>query len=168
MAMGDGRKARGGEGFRPRRVVWWVVRGGAGLFVVVSLAHVLLAAYHRAHSPGGVFKTYHTQTGEGAFHAWGLTYAGRAGLLLALGQAIVVGGAWMAARWGRRPVVRRAGTGLIGAWALLWSGNLWWIAWLEGGVAAASDASGAFTLAMQVLPLAALAWSAVAWRRSGG
>jgi len=170
MGRADG-EASGRAGSTTRRgsrARGWGVRlldVGASLFVAASVWHTIPAAWFRFEDPAGTFRTYSVQKADGGlFSAWGLTYQGMGGFWLATAQTLFVAAAWVTTRSRREPL-RRTGLGLVAAWALLWAGNMWWIAWLEGGPASPTSVGGAFFFAMQILPLPALWWAALAWRR---
>ncbi len=102
--------------------------GGAWFFIAVSLVHVLAAAVYKMAEPSGTFKMYHTVVGGVSYDAWGMTYPGAFGLLLAIGQSLVVAAAVVASvlpasmlKW------RRIGHGLLIGWAGLWTANFLWL-----------------------------------------
>lgn len=104
--------------------------GAAWFFVVVSLAHLVAAIGAKAADPGGTFKLYHAVVDGRSHDAWGLTYSGTPGLLQVWVQALVVAAAAAASTLTRPRALRwrRAGLGVLCAWAGLWALNLLWLA----------------------------------------
>ncbi len=110
------------------------VIGGAWLFVVVSLVHLLWVVGNKWGDAGGTYKLYHTVVGGVSYDAWGLTYTGTAGLIQVLAQLALVGAAVVAtvAPLNRRTKRRRLGHGVLTGWSALWAVNLIWLASVDG------------------------------------
>ena len=107
---------------------------GAWFFIVVSLGHLLWAIGVKWSEPAGTFKLYHTVVDDVSYDAWALTYTGVVGLLLAMAQVLVVGGAVVASTlpFDRTLRARRAGHLVLCGWSALWAINLLWIAGIDG------------------------------------
>ncbi len=113
--------------------------GGAWFFIVVSMLHLLYAISVKWNESAGVFKAYHTVVNDISYDAFGLTYAGTLGLLLALGQFGVVGVAALTGCKGivHIPILGRLnrfwGIGhlILISWAALWLGNFIWLASID-------------------------------------
>ncbi len=110
------------------------VLGGAWLFIVVSLAHLLWVVGGKWSDAGGTYKLYHTVVGGLSYDAWGLTYTGTAGLVQAMAQLALVAAAAVVtvAPLNRRTKWRRLGHGVLTGWSALWAVNLIWLASVDG------------------------------------
>ena len=110
------------------------VLGGAWLFIVVSLVHLLWVVGNKWGDAGGTYKLYHTVVGGLSYDAWGLTYTGTAGLVQALAQLALVTAAAVVtvAPLNRRTKWRRLGHGVLTGWSALWAVNLIWLASVDG------------------------------------
>ncbi len=108
--------------------------GGAWFFIVVSLLHLLWAIGVQWGEPRGTFKLYHTVVDDISYDAWALTYTGVVGLLLAMAQVLVVGGAVVASTlpFGRTLRARRVGHLVLCGWSALWMINLMRLAGIDG------------------------------------
>ena len=95
---------------------------GAWFFIAVSLAHVLWVIGAKWGDPAGTFKLYHV----GSHNAFGLTYTGTLGLLIAIGQAGLVTAAAVASvlATGRMLRYRRLGHVFLVGWSALWAADL--------------------------------------------
>ena len=111
----------------------WMI-GGAWLFIVVSVLHLLWVVGTKWGDAAGTTKLYHTVVGGLSYDAWGLTYTGTAGLLQALAQLALVAGAVVVtvAPLNRRTKWRRLGHGVLTGWSALWAANLIWLASVDG------------------------------------
>jgi hypothetical protein len=116
-----------------RRTLSTFAVGGAWFFIIVSLAHLAWVIGEKWGDPAGVTRLYHTEVGQRSYDAWGLSYDGTLGLLLAMGQALVVAGAAGASTlpWRRTLRYRRIGHCVLFAWAALWALGLLRLAALD-------------------------------------
>lgn len=117
--------------------------GGAWFFIVVSLLHLLWAIGVQWSGPRGTFKLYHTVVDGISYDAWALTYTGFVGLLLAMAQVLVVGGAVVASTlpFGRTLRARRVGHLVLCGWSALWMINLMRLAGIDGQLDSFAQAS---------------------------
>ena len=117
--------------------------GGAWFFIAVSLLHLLWAIGVKWSEPGGTFKLYHTVIDDVSYDAWALSYTGVVGLVLAVTQLLVVGGAAVASTlpFGRTLRARRAGHLVLCGWSALWAINLLRLADLDGQPGSFAQAS---------------------------
>lgn len=103
-----------------------IVNAGAWVFLVGSLGPLLwlLSDYPASHKdPAARRYIFHTQIdGQREYSALGLTYEGRSGCLLLLGEIVIV---LLAATLSilRADALRRTGLLMLTAWAALWTGN---------------------------------------------
>jgi hypothetical protein len=87
------------------------------LFALFTLGSVAMAVKSQFSTPGNTFRMYYVRDGDRVVQAWGLTYSGVSGRVLAVCQAAAVIGMLAAVtrrRW------RAIGLGLLMAWAVLW------------------------------------------------
>ncbi len=113
--------------FKPgRRSLGAFAVGGAWFFIVVSLLRVSWAIAVMWGDPASTTKLYYTVVGDVSYDAWGLTYTGIVGLLLAIVQLLVVTSAAVAStlRSDRALKARRAGHLVLCGWSALWALNL--------------------------------------------
>ena len=99
--------------------------GAAWFFIVVSLLHVVFAAWVKLGDPGSTFRVYHTIVNDVSHDAWGLTYSGFLGLLLVIFQLLVVSGAAVASMLPQPGLLRwrRIGHVVLTGWAAMWMLN---------------------------------------------
>ena len=121
----------------------WLLRGGASLFIAFSVVSVAIAALALVGDSSGSVALYdatvRASRGDWVETAWGLTYDGVPGLLLALGQLAVVVGAVVMSR--RSSILSRIlAHGTLMAWATLWAANMFRLADVDSGFDAASRA----------------------------
>jgi hypothetical protein len=116
---------------------------GAWFFIVVSLAHLLWAVGHKWSDPAGTYKLYHAVVGDRSYDALGLTYRGTLGLIMVMGQALLVAAAAVASvlPWQRSLKLRRMGHGVLCAWAALWALDLIWLASIDHQVDSIAQAT---------------------------
>lgn len=117
-----------------RRSLQLFAVGGAWFFVVVSLLFLLGAIGAKWAEPHGTFKLYHTIVDDVSYDAWALSYTGVVGLVFAMAQMLVVGGAVVASTlpFDRTLKARRAGHVVLCGWSALWAINLMWLAGIDG------------------------------------
>jgi hypothetical protein len=116
---------------------------GAWFFIIVSLAHLVWVAGQKWGDPAGATKLYHAVVDGRSYNAWGLTYTGTLGLMLALGQLLLVAAAAGASvlPWPRTLKLRRIGHGVLCGWAALWAINLIWLASVDPQVDSTAQAT---------------------------
>ncbi len=152
--------------FKPgRRSLERFAVGGAWFFIVVSLLHLLWAIGVKWAEPAGTFKLYHTVVDDISYDAWALTYTGFVGLLLAMAQVLVVGGAVVASTlpFGRTLRVRRAGHLVLCGWSALWAINLLRLAGIDGQLDSFAQASLLCVLFGCTAGRASMGWSPKSW-----
>ncbi len=139
--------------------------GGAWFFIVVSLVHLLWAIGVKWSEPAGTFKLYHTVVEDVSYDAWALTYTGVVGLLLAMAQVLVVGGAVVASTlpFDRTLRARRAGHIVLCGWSALWAINLLWIARIDGQLDSFAQATLLCVLFGCTAGRASMGWSLKSW-----
>jgi len=116
---------------------------GAWFFIVVSVLHLLWAIGVKWSEPSGTFMLYHTVVDDVSYDAWALSYTGVVGLVLAVAQLLVVGGAVVTSTlpFGRTLRARRAGHLLLCGWSALWAINLLRLADIDGQPGSFAQAS---------------------------
>ena len=110
--------------FKPgRRSLGAFAVGGAWFFIVFSLLRVSWAIVVMWADPASTTSLYHTVVGDVSYDAWGLTYTGIAGLLLAIVQLLVVTSAAVTSTLGldRAVKARRTGHLVLCGWSALWA-----------------------------------------------
>lgn len=107
------------------KTTWKIVTGSvrfcAWFFAVATVLTVCLVVVSSADNPN----PHATIMSSGA-DAWGLTYIGRPGMLLALAQTVAVTWALWASR-ARKPALRLIGHTLLILWSALWTANAFYV-----------------------------------------
>jgi hypothetical protein len=100
--------------------------GGAWFFIVLSLVRVSWAITVMWDDPTSRIRLHYTVVGDVSYDAWGLTYTGIVGLLLAIVQLLVITIAAIAStlRSDRTLKARRVGHLVLCGWSALWALNL--------------------------------------------
>jgi hypothetical protein len=114
---------------RSLRPAWKSIRtlasGAAWVFVLGTLFGVSWAIVSLLRDPSGMAVMISTEVGGRAYPAWGLTYQGTWGLVMAVVQGLAVAAAAVASSLpaGRTTRARRIGHAVLCAWAALWTFN---------------------------------------------